>query len=1243
MAELVGKRYQIIGKIGAGGMGAVYRTLDRLTGDVVALKRVTVPEQQLVFTTRAEGSMNDFRLILAQEFRLLASLRHPNVISVLDYGFEAISKEDTAHNRTSVEEERALPFFTMEYLQGAQSIQEAAKDQPMAVKIDLLTQMIQALAYLHRRGIIHRDLKPDNVVVITVTEEDGSTYPQVKLLDFGLAIARQFISDKESDTVSGTLAYMAPEVLQGIPPAEPADLYAVGVIMYEIFAGEHPFDLSNIGRLIQDTVNTAPDMSMIDIDDRIEFILRRLLAKQPEARYTSANELLAAFIQATDQQAAEETEVRESFLQAAEFVGREDELALLTAALNKITAGIEALAKARTTTINPPVEARATDEIKPADTQEAASAAIGSMWLIGGESGSGKTRLMDELRAHALVNGARVLRGRAVQEASAPYPVWRELLRPLVLQTSLSELESSVLKVLLPDIGDLLSDEEIGAPLRVIADAVELTPDAAQDRLLGVIEDVLLRQRQPIVLALEDLQWAVEDLLVLRRITRIIGGLPIMIVGTFRNDEKPELPTELPQAQVIHLKRLTREQIAALSASILGEEVGRREPVIKLLESETEGNIQFIIEVVRALAEEVGNLNDIGRMSLPQKVFAGGIEKVIQRRIERMPMPARPLLRAAAVAGRELDLKILHAVEPSVNLDQWLQTGAEAAVLDVQDGVWRFAHEKLRKWLLIDLNLREERNLNAKVASAIESVYSNDSTRAAVLAYHWARAENPEKEAQYALIAGTLALQSSAYEDALNYLTRALELNEGKDLPAADRAQLEYQLGRAHMALGHTLESRQHLEAAIAYLGYPTTSTQRGLIGSAVAQLWGQIVHNILPRPSTPPPAEERAALLKASDIYEQLAELYYFQLEILATANATLKSVNLAERAIGDSSELAISYGSVAVMYSGIPLNRLANSYADRAVALADRLNDPRVSGWAYLLAAFPDIGTGNWTRALERVERAIAANLQVGDIRRWETCQQALIICLIHTGQYKRALQEARAAYRSTVKRNDAKAQIWSQTGLIEAQSYISPDEAEYELDQVEAKLPNSKDLGDQIATYGMLAWMRLRRWELEKARRLAQINLDLCAQTRPLGFYVFPGYSGTLATFLELWENEKTAELKETVKRALKFFKDFIDVYPFATPYYYIYRGRYERICGNTTQAIRLFEQGLRSAQKYGIPYAIATAHYKLGKNLPASHPQRIDHLRLAAEIFGNLGAQYDLDRTLDLMPVENLEII
>lgn len=168
--------------LGAGGMGEVYAVEDRLTGDQVALKRVLIKSDDN--TRQSVSSEHDLRLALANEFHILSSLRHPGIISVMDYGF------DVEHS----------PYYTMMLLRQPRTILEAAQTCTFAEKVDLLIQILQALAYLHRQGILHRDLKPANILV--------DADQRVKLLDFGLATHKGTTDDPK-----GTLLYMPPEVM----------------------------------------------------------------------------------------------------------------------------------------------------------------------------------------------------------------------------------------------------------------------------------------------------------------------------------------------------------------------------------------------------------------------------------------------------------------------------------------------------------------------------------------------------------------------------------------------------------------------------------------------------------------------------------------------------------------------------------------------------------------------------------------------------------------------------------------------------------------------------------------------------------------------------------------------------------------------------------------------------------------------------------------------------------------------
>ncbi|HEX3053489.1 MAG TPA: serine/threonine-protein kinase, partial [Aggregatilineaceae bacterium] len=276
--QLFANRYMLAEELGHGGMGVVYRSIDRLTGQEIALKQVLAPVSSLF--SSSYSNERDKNVALAHEFQVLASLHHPHIIRVLDYGFHKKSDDTT------------LPYFTMALLDNAQNILSFSAELNVKDKVQLVLQVLQALDYLHRRGIIHHDLKPANILV------SGGT---VKLLDFGLSSRHG-----QATGVAGTIPYIAPELfMQQIPANETPDLYGVGVIAYEMLTGRHPFNTSNQYKLIQDILTRAPDISLIqqlNISQELPAskessplsarslsqIIARLLFKNPEERYQNA-------------------------------------------------------------------------------------------------------------------------------------------------------------------------------------------------------------------------------------------------------------------------------------------------------------------------------------------------------------------------------------------------------------------------------------------------------------------------------------------------------------------------------------------------------------------------------------------------------------------------------------------------------------------------------------------------------------------------------------------------------------------------------------------------------------------------------------------------------------------------------------------------------------------------------------------------------------------------------------------
>ena len=260
--NVVANRYEVVQHIGQGGMADVFLAIDTILNRHVAIKIL-----------RSDQSTDAISILrFEREAQAATTLAHPNIVEIYDVG-----------------EYKNRHYIVMEYVAG-KTLKKVIRDRAPLLNleaVDTMKQLTSAVAEAHKRGIIHRDIKPQNVIV----KSDGS----LKILDFGIATAKGSAQLTQANNVMGSVHYLAPELAKGEPASPQSDIYALGIVFYEMLTGDVPFKADQAVQIaLQHMREPMPSVRKVNpnVPQSVENIIIRATAKNPRLRYQSCDEML---------------------------------------------------------------------------------------------------------------------------------------------------------------------------------------------------------------------------------------------------------------------------------------------------------------------------------------------------------------------------------------------------------------------------------------------------------------------------------------------------------------------------------------------------------------------------------------------------------------------------------------------------------------------------------------------------------------------------------------------------------------------------------------------------------------------------------------------------------------------------------------------------------------------------------------------------------------------------------------
>jgi len=656
------------------------------------------------------------------------------------------------------------------------------------------------------------------------------------------------------------------------------------------------------------------------------------------------------------------------------------------------------------------------------------------------------------------------------------------------------------------------------------------------------------------------------------------------------------------------------------------------------------------------LGTSIDDLSDFdkefSRLNIPATV-----QGLIISRVDRLTPDEQVTLKVASVVGYTFGSEIVQSV--CVSLEATGVSGVDLERLVAQGvilkntgttALYEFSHALIQETIYASVSKAQRKHLHELIASWYEErlagVLPSYLPR---LAHHWCKAEVKSKAIEYAVKAGTQALDGFSNKEAAGFFRDALFFADQKeDEPTVDiseAARWRLRLGRALVNTSEHNEAEANIETALRNLGYSVPKDKLTTLMFLGTECLQQVVHRVsdyLPLRSV---AQGSALTLERAQAYESLMEIYYLQGLHLKTLFACLKSLNLAER-LGPCDELARGYASFGAILGLVPWGEAAESYFSNALQIATRIKNPASLKWASLCEGVYRSGRGQWERARELFERMKDLGRHLGDERSIANAFQCLAMIEYFCGQFATTLHLTTEFYALAAKTSDqrfkAEALRWRAYALLAQGEFdlLPPCLAELEHRRLNANNRHMVNLGD---VYALRAGLNLRLGQYEEALRNAKEASARLADAPNTAYEIVVERSLIAEVFLALWEyigSYKSVGSKDA-DNALKECRDSAALecsklqklgrsFEMVRPFTYLRLGQQAYLQGDTSKALSLWSKSVNLANSLRMPYVEGLAEFERGRSSGGDLATREKSLDRARQLFQLSNANHDLAR-------------